>query len=139
MWARVLVGVALLALIVGGAVAARGLSAGPVEGTVPLHARPVTVAVDARSGYVFLAYLGSVAYLGSNTLSLFDGTTLALLHSLALGQPTGALAVDERTGRAFAVDAGGDSVSVLDPDSGQIVDTVALDVGSFTTPALAVD
>jgi DNA-binding beta-propeller fold protein YncE len=74
---------------------------------------------------------------------VFDGTTLALLLTLALGQPTGsptgALAVDERTGRAFAVDAGGDSVSVLDPDSGQIVDTVALDVGSFTTPALAVD
>jgi DNA-binding beta-propeller fold protein YncE len=131
--ARVLVGVALLALIVGGAVAMRGLSVGPVERTIPLRALPVAVAVDARSGHVF------VAYLGSNTLGLFDGTTLALLHSLALGQPTGALAVDERTGRAFAVDVGGDSVSVLDPDGGQIVDTVALGDGSFTTPALAVD
>jgi YVTN family beta-propeller protein len=137
MRAGVLVAVALLALIVGGAVAAGGLSAGPVERTVLLSAQPATVAVDTHSRHVL------VAYAGSNTLSVFDGTTLALLHTLALdqltGAPSGALAVDERTGRAFAVDAGGDSVSVLGPDSGQIVDAVALGGGSSITPALAVD
>jgi len=77
---------------------------------------PVAVAVDARSGRVFVANKGPVdsnlVPLGNGTVSVLDARSGAVLRTVPVGTYPAALAVDERAGRAFVVNASGTSVRV---------------------------
>ena len=95
---------------------------------------PTAVAVDDRTQHVF------VANLGSNTVSMLDAASGAVMAAIAVAPHPNTLAVATTAGRVFAVsddvtpdDAG--RVSVLDAASGRPLRTVAVGRG---THALAV-
>jgi YVTN family beta-propeller protein len=83
----------------------------------------INAAVDPRTGYVFLTTASVLG--GASTLAMLDGRTGALLRSAALAGnlPLG-VAVDARTDRVFAVNAGDNTASMAQASSGRLLRTV---------------
>jgi YVTN family beta-propeller protein len=75
---------------------------------------PTAVAVDAPSGRVFVANKGpldsNLVPLGNGTLTVLAARSGAILRTIAVGTYPTAIAVDERAGRAFVVNASGTTV-----------------------------
>ncbi len=101
----------------------------PVLRSVPVGRGPVALAVDQRTGRVFV-----VGAAGSVTT--LDATTGAPLRSVAVGRGAQAVAVDEATGRAFVTDPG--RVFVLDARTGAVLRARSVG-GGGPTGGLAVD
>jgi DNA-binding beta-propeller fold protein YncE len=72
---------------------------------------PQAVAVDERRGLVFVASLGptdlSRTPAGNGRLSVLDGQTGKVIHSVVVGVAPAAVSVDEQSGRVIVVNAGG--------------------------------
>ncbi len=100
----------------------------PVLRTVGVGRDPVALAVDARTGRVFV--LGA-----AGSVTTLDATTGSVIRTVAVGRGAQAVAVDEATGRAFVTDPG--RVFVLDARSGATLR--ALPLGGGPTGELAVD
>jgi YVTN family beta-propeller protein len=106
------------------------ISTGAVLGTTPVGRAPQVLAVDTRTGHVF------VVNTGDGTVSVLDARSGALLRTVAIGPNPRAMAIDERTGRVFVALAGptspgsvfmsASSVRVLDARSGSILRTVTI-------------
>jgi YVTN family beta-propeller protein len=138
--ARLIVG-ALLVVVLCGAGAARVLGGAgrPFTGTIAVGVDPTALAVDARTGHVF------VVNKDDGTVSVLDAARGTVLHTVTVGTRPVAVAVDARRSRAFVVNSntavygsayGPGTVSVLDTRTGALLRTVT--VG--TVPAtLAVD
>ncbi len=118
---------------------------------------PAAVAMDARTGHVFVSTQGPVARaigvasvtlrpVGPGRVAVLDVQTGALLRMVAVGVAPGALAVDGRSGRVFVANAGPvdrlgnaserGTVSVLDARSGVVRRTVTV---GLDPDAIAVD
>jgi len=106
-----------------------GAAASPLLRSVPVGRDPVALAVDARTGRVFV--LGA-----AGSVTTLDATTGAPLRSVAVGRGAQAVAVDEATGRAFVTDPG--RVFVLDARSGAVLRARSVG-GGGPTGGLAVD
>src|SRR2546421_3595173 len=126
-------GLVLLVALASLSVVSR-LQVPPTVRTIAVGRVPTAVAVDARTRRIF------VANLGSNTVSMLDATSGAVLATVVVAPYPSALAVATTAGRVFVVsnddtwdDAG--RVSVLDARSGRLLRTVAVGRG---THALAV-
>ena len=100
--------------------------------TIPVGRGPGDVAVEKATRRVF------VSNAQSSSLSILDAGAGTVLHTVLLGQiPTGpgALAVDERDGRVFALDQSG-HMTVLDAATETAAHSLTLGAGSG---AMAVD
>lgn len=82
---------------------------------VPLQMVPIAwpdgAAVDERTGRLLISHAGTKLsdseFAGSGSVDLRDGSTGRLLHTFAVSVGPGAIAVDERSGRALVVNQGG--------------------------------
>ncbi len=83
-----------------------------------MAAPPRAVAVDARSGRVFVTAWGRTDAAGLPTgdgrVQALDASTGAVQATIAVGVAPVAISVEERSGRAIVVNGGG----VIDADSG---------------------
>jgi len=93
---------------------------GRVLRTVAVGRDPAAIAVDARAGRVFVANLnGSFPLvpqqdlLGPGSVAVLDARDGAVVHMVAVGVDPAVMRVDERTGRVFVLNKGGE-VPVLD-------------------------
>jgi len=126
----------------GGTVSVLDARTGAVVGTISIGAHTAAVAIDARTGRAVVGYADSEednAGLAGPGLSVVDTRHLAVVRNLGQSQvPHGvaAIAVDERTARAFVVNHNTDAVAVLDTRTGALLRTVA--VGAHPI-AVAVD
>jgi DNA-binding beta-propeller fold protein YncE len=91
----------------GGGVSVIDLASGNVVRTVALDTAPRAVAVDEAAGHALLAGDGG-------SVTVLDTHRGAVVGTLPVGVQPRAIAVDQATGRALVVNAGDDSVSVLD-------------------------
>jgi YVTN family beta-propeller protein len=110
---------------------------GAVVRTVPVGRNPGPLAVDERTGYVF------VANQADNSVSTVHAASGRVVRTVPLGLPPRAIAVDQRQGRVvvltseeFVPSAPAGRVQVLDGRTGRLLHTVP--VGADAT-ALAVD
>ncbi len=95
---------------------------------------PGAVAIDRRVGRVFVLNTPFDIPGGGrprSTVGVLDAATGALLRTTTVGRMdglsmAGSLAVDEATGRAFVLNSGDHSVSVLATADGRLLGTVAL-------------
>ena len=95
---------------------------------------PGAVAIDRRVGRVFVLNTPFGIPGGGmprSTVGVLDAATGALLRTTTVGRMdglgmAGSLAVDETTGRAFVLNSGDHSVSVLATADGRLLGTVAL-------------
>ncbi len=78
---------------------------------VEVGVAPGAVAVDGRSGRVFVANAGPVDRLGNasepGTVNVLDAWSGVVLRTVTVGLNPDSIAVDERAGRAFVVSVGG--------------------------------
>jgi YVTN family beta-propeller protein len=110
---------------------------GAVVHTVSVGRSPGPLAIDERTGYVF------VTNEGDNSVSTVDATSGRVVRTVPLGQPPRAIAVDQHRDRVvvlaseeFVPAASAGQVQVLDGRTGRLLHTVA--VGADVT-ALALD
>lgn len=79
--------------------------------TVAVGTHPAAIAVDSRSGRVFVTMLGAMDRAGNLTgngsVSVLDSTSGMVLRTLPVGVEPALVAVDERAGRAFVVNMAG--------------------------------
>jgi YVTN family beta-propeller protein len=115
---------------------------GRVLRTIPLGFIPSGIAVDERTDRVFLL-TGAPSFQPYPTtqcappiVSLLDARSGRVLRTVPLGLSAAAIAVDERTGRAFVSDTLDRTVLVLDGRTASVVRTVAV---GRAPGALAVD
>jgi len=107
------IGVANVALrpIGPGHVAVLDARTGALLRMVRVGVAPGAVAVDGRSGRVFVATAGPVDRLGNvsepGTVSVLDARSGVVLRTVTVGLNPDSIAVDERSGRAFVVSVGG--------------------------------
>lgn len=85
-----------------------------------------TSAIDPRRHRLYIG--------GSNTISVVDARTGALVNTLSVEQTFGPLAVEESTGRIYAL--GSSAVYVYDPTGGRLLRSIAVDANAT---ALALD
>src|SRR5690242_5060262 len=135
------VGLVLLATLVSLLVVAR-LLVPPAARPVAVGRVPMAVVVDERTRRVFMANLGS------NTVSMLDADSGAVLATIPVAPNPSALAVATAAGRVFVVSddlitlsgigssqptvVGTGHVSVLDAASGRRLRTVAVGQGTHT-------
>jgi YVTN family beta-propeller protein len=100
---------------------------GAVVHTVPVGGSPGPLAVDERTGYVF------VANQDDNSVSLVDAASRRVVRTVALGLPLRAIAVDQRRGCVvvltsdeFVPGASAGRVQVLDGRTGRLLHTAAV-------------
>jgi len=123
-------GLALAVLLAGGGAAlvrSRPESPNPVLYTATLSGNPVALAVDGRTGRVFVTTMR-----GGGAGAVLDIATGATLDPMPI--PGSSLAVDERAGTVFVLGAGG--VTMLDATRGRVLRQLA--VGATPT-TLAID
>jgi YVTN family beta-propeller protein len=79
--------------------------------TVALDQNPAAVAVDERRGRVYVASGGATDaagnLVGPGSVDVLDARTGQITRTMAVGVAPSAVAVDERSGAAFVVNAGG--------------------------------
>ena len=94
-----------------GSVSVLDMRSGAVLRTIGVGVAPHAVALDARTGRVFVVNEGIQDARGMITtrgsVSVLDAQTGIVLRTVALGLQPIAVAVDDRIGRAFIVDHGG--------------------------------
>jgi DNA-binding beta-propeller fold protein YncE len=97
-----------------GSVSILDATSGRLVRRVTVGVLPTAVAVDPRSGRVFVANKGPVdgnlVPLGNGTVTVLDERSGAVLRTSGVGTYPTAIAVDERAGRAFVVNASGTTV-----------------------------
>ncbi|HKC73736.1 MAG TPA: YncE family protein [Chloroflexota bacterium] len=97
-----------------GSVSILDATSGRLVRSVSVGMLPTAVAVDARSGRVFVANKGPVdgnlVPLGNGAVTVLDARSGAVLRTVGVGTYPTAIAVDERAGRAFVVNASGTTV-----------------------------
>ncbi len=82
--------------------------------TVPLHPDPWAMAVDTRHGRLFVAAVGdedpirSCIPTGYGVVQMVDTQAGRVIRTIPVGVAPVAIIVDERAGRAFVLNAGGD-------------------------------
>jgi YVTN family beta-propeller protein len=85
-------------------------SGSPLQ-AVPVGQNPDAVAVDERKGRVYVASVGATNAAGNpvgpGSLEVLDARSGQIVRTMAVGIAPSAVAVDERTGDAFVVNAGG--------------------------------
>jgi len=130
-----------------GSVSMLDAATGMVRRTIRLGFYPQALAVDRRAARAFVVTQNS-SQDGSDddvpgTVSVLDTATGSLLRTVTVGHEPMAVAVDERTGRAFIANKLSDSVSVLDAATGTTLRTVTVGPGGsggYAAPsAVAVD
>ena len=128
-------GLVLLVALASLSVVSR-LQVPPTVRTTAVGRVPTAVAVDAHTRRVF------VANLGSNTVSMLDATSGAVLATISVSPHPSALAVATTAGRVFAVsddvtldDAG--RVSVLDATSGRRLRTTCRETTRVAATAVS--
>ncbi len=99
---------------------------GDVVATVPVHGG--AAAVDARTSTVLVT--------GDAGVTVLDAVSGRVRRVVPLSVAPDSIAVDPRTGHAFVVDPGSDTVRMLDTRTGAVVRTVSL---VMTPSAVAVD
>lgn len=119
----------LLAIIVGStlAVGARGTTDSGIGRPQALPLIPSALALDPRSGHVFVAGMSPLAKLGHPSVVMLDGRTGQILHTTVLSETATPawLAIDGTTGRAFvALIGGGFDVATLDTATGALLRAV---------------
>jgi YVTN family beta-propeller protein len=90
---------------------------GDVLGNLPLDAPPVAVAVDERKERVYLATAGSRRSgraTDPGSVRVLNARTGMVHRTITLGRSPRAIALDSRTGRAFVVMGGSNTVAILD-------------------------
>src|SRR5579883_3274941 len=113
----------------GNSVSMLDVRTGRVLRTIPLAAssHPRRIAVDERSGHVFVESVGpldsSGALTGAGAVAMLDATTGAMLGSAAVGRGPLALAVDSRTSRVFAANYDDNTVSLISAVTGHLLGT----------------
>jgi YVTN family beta-propeller protein len=79
--------------------------------TVPVGQNPDAVTVDERKGRVYVASVGATDAAGNpvgpGSVEVLDARSGQITRTMAVGVAPSAIAVDERTGDAFVVNAGG--------------------------------
>jgi DNA-binding beta-propeller fold protein YncE len=79
--------------------------------TIAAGEHPSALAIDARRGRVFVADMGATDAngipTGAGSVAIVNAATGAVLRTVPVGVAPSALAIDERTGRAVVVNAGG--------------------------------
>jgi YVTN family beta-propeller protein len=99
---------------VNGSVSILDAASGRLVRSVTVGMLPAAVAVDARSGRVFVANKGpldsNLVPLSNGTVTVLDARSGAVLRTVAVGTYPTAIAVDQRAGRAFVVNASGTTV-----------------------------
>ena len=103
---------------------------GAVLHTVSVGIGASALAVDARSGYAFVANSGDA------TVSMLDARTGTVVHTIAVGLHPDALAVDARSGHVFVANAYDGSVSMVEARSGRVLRTLAVALNPWS---IAVD
>lgn len=105
-----------------------GRFVGAVPGTYLNAMGPASAAaIDEHSGNLIIKDDGRLnPNAPMSTVSIVDGRTGHLLHTLTLGAPPAAVAVDAANGQAFVVVAreGDDGIRVVDMRSGRVVRTI---------------
>jgi len=91
---------------------------GRIVRTLTIGGEPRGLAVDARTGHLF------VADAARNTVSMFVADTGVLVRRVAVGRSPVGIAVDARTGHVFVVNQGSGTVSMLDARSSRTVRTI---------------
>lgn len=104
--------------LIGKTVSVLDTSAGTLLRTVAVGANPTGVAVDTRSGHVF------VGNADDGTVSMLDARSGVVLRTIAVGGPLGVMAVDATTARLFVPNPGKGTVSVLNTRSGALDATI---------------
>lgn len=126
--------------VVDGGVRELDAESGAILQTVRVGQYPRAVAVDVHTHRAFVTSIGAVDPstnpIGAGTISVLDTRSGRLLRTVPAGTNPGAVAVDERTNRAFVTNLASGSVSILDARSGRVLRTAA--VGEFPL-AVAVD
>jgi YVTN family beta-propeller protein len=103
---------------------------GAVLRTVSVGIGASAIAVDERSGYVFVSNTGDA------TVSMLDARTGTVVQTMAVGRHPGALTVDARHGHVFVANNLDHSVSMVEARSGRVLRTVAVALNPWS---LAVD
>jgi len=91
--------------------------------TVRLGRFPGAAAFDAGTGRVFVANTGING--SGRTVTILNGRTGATVRTVSVGRGPMNIVVDAGTRRAFVANYAGNSVSVLNADSGAVLRTVA--------------
>lgn len=94
-----------------GGVRVLGLTQGHVRRVIPVNGTVSALALDARRHRLFVLRAGNVNGNGvsasAGSVSVIDTRSGAVLRTLPAGVAPGAMAIDEQTGRAVIVNAGG--------------------------------
>src|SRR5207248_11777698 len=102
---------------------------GRVLRTLGVGDAPVALAIDERSGRVFVVNEGPEHDgfpIGPSSISVLDAGTGTVLRTITVGYRARALAIDERQGHVFVANSGTDTVSMLDARSGSILRTTTV-------------
>lgn len=113
-----LIGLALLAAIVGSAAMTWDRESAPV--TVTVSANPFDIVVDVRAHHAFVA--------GTANVDMLDTTSGKLLRRTGVSAPPIALTVDEVRGHVFLANGDG-TVSMLDVANGALLRTAFVGYG----------
>lgn len=128
---RVAAGIAVVGVTTATMSRADGRTVRPTVRSAAEVVSPHAVAVDVRTGHVFVTDSGGSGVGGS--VHMVDGATGTVLRTVAVGPSPRGVAVDGRTGRVFVANWGHTyrdtgSVSVLDAATGTTVRTVMVGV-----------
>jgi YVTN family beta-propeller protein len=100
--------------VLDGSVSILDATSGRLVRSVTVGMLPTAVAVDVRSGRVFVVNKGPVdgnlVPLGNGTVTVLDARSGAVLRTIGVGTYPTAITVDERAGRAIVVNASGTTV-----------------------------
>src|SRR5690242_14207351 len=83
-------------------------------GVITVGQQPMAIAVDGPKRHAFI----------TNSLSMVDTASGAVLRTITVGRAPSALVVDARAGRAFVLNHNDGTVSILDTASGDVRGTV---------------
>lgn len=90
--------------------------------TIPVGQAPLNIAVNRRTGRVFVMNAGNNNG-DVGTVSLLDAVSGRVVATTTVGYQPGAAAVDEQAGRVYVPNGASDTVSVLDGKSGRLLRT----------------
>jgi len=115
-----------------------------VRGVARVDARDAptnALAVDDRTGRIFVADFNDGSSTGPGTLSMLDARTGRRLRTVTVGVFPQAVAVDERANRVVVLSEGNGAptMTILDARTGQALHTIPILFRSMGQPLLAVD
>ncbi len=103
---------------------------GAVLRSARLGQGPLAMAVDAQTGHVYVTLEGPTDLSGNpraqGSVTVFNATTAATLASLHTGYFPSALAVDERTSRAYILNTLDDNVTIVNTATDVALENIAV-------------